>query len=112
MVKALEIMRSDWATLLNAVGLDMMEQPGVLGDWAFRDVVSHLTGWRKRTVARFEAAASGTEPAPLPWPTELGDDTDKINNWIYESDRKRPVADVLAESDEVLTRLDAAIRAS
>lgn len=112
MVAALDEMRADWAAVLAGLEPEQMTEPGALGDWPFRDAVSHLTGWRKRTVARFEAAASGGEPAPAPWPAQWSDDdTHDINNWIHETDSKRPLAEVLTESDTVLRRLDTALRA-
>ena len=116
MIAALDQLRADWHAVLAQLDAEQMEQPGTLGDWAFRDIVSHLTGWRKRTVALFEAAANGTTPGPLEWPAALGteeeseDNVAGINNWFYEKDRARPLADVLAESEQVLNRLDAALR--
>ncbi|MDQ2807076.1 MAG: ClbS/DfsB family four-helix bundle protein [Chloroflexota bacterium] len=116
MIAALDQLRADWQAVLAQLDAEQMEQPGAMGDWAFRDIVSHLTGWRKRTVAMFEAAANGTEPEPPEWPAALGteeeseDNVPGINNWFYEKDRPRPLADVLAESEQVFRRLDAALR--
>ncbi|MGH2505096.1 MAG: hypothetical protein ACRDID_21510, partial [Ktedonobacterales bacterium] len=42
--------------LLDEVGEQRMIQPGVAGDWSMKDIVAHLTGWRRRSVARFQAA--------------------------------------------------------
>ena len=113
MVEALDSARADWAAVLDGLTPEQMEQHGALGDWPFRDVVSHLTGWRKRTVARFEAAQRGSELEPPPWPAEMDDDdgVDDVNAWIHESDSKRPLAEVLAESDSTFQRLDTALRA-
>jgi hypothetical protein len=47
---------------------------------------------------------------PLPWPSELREDDD-INAWIYESNRDRPLADVLSDSREVFQQLVDAIEA-
>src|SRR5436309_3297788 len=87
-----------------------MTERGVTPDWSVKDVVAHLTGWRKRTVARLQAAARGEpEPAPL-WPAHLQTD-DEINAWIYEQNKDRPLADVLAESRQTIANLIEAIRA-
>jgi hypothetical protein len=96
--------------LLAQVGDARMTEPGVTGHWSIKDVVAHLTGWRRRTAARLQAAArGGPEPAP-PWPPHLQTD-DEINAWIYEANRDRPLAEVLHDSRQVFDALVEAIRA-
>jgi hypothetical protein len=99
-----------WRDLVTEVGRERMNEPGPMGDWTFRDLVSHLAGWRNRTVARLEAAGRG-EPEPAdPWPAELTDD-DAINDWIHDRDRDRSLDDLLADYDSSFDRLAAAIAA-
>jgi hypothetical protein len=99
-----------WRSLVAAVGRDRMDEPGPMGDWTFKDLASHLAGWRNRNIARLEAAGRGTpEPRP-PWPAELEDDDD-INPWIRERDLARPLDDVLGDYDRSFDRLSAAIDA-
>ena len=106
-----------WERLLAEVGEERMLQPGATGDWTLKDVVSHLIGWRRRTVARLEAAQRGDGPPTPPWPAALegGEDeeavTDAINAWLYEQARDRPLADVLAEAREQFPRMRAAVAA-
>jgi hypothetical protein len=98
----------NWLALLDQVGLDYMDQPGVAGHWSIKDIIAHLTGWRRRTVARLQAAGPGNpEPAP-PWPAHLKTD-DEINAWIYETNHDRPVREILDESDQVFKQLLAAV---
>jgi hypothetical protein len=93
-----------WETLLEEIGEEHMSQPGVAADWSIKDIVAHLTGWRRRTVERFRAALRH-EPAPLPlWPPHLQTD-DEINAWIYAANRDRPLADVLRESRDTFQQL-------
>jgi hypothetical protein len=94
-----------WEAFLQVVGEEDMLLPGVTGDWTFKDVVAHLTGWRKRTVARFAGAGQGRGPLPAEWPAELGEDVQPINAWIYRTNRDRPLAEVLAESRQVWQQL-------
>lgn len=96
--------RAWWESILNATTPENMEQPGVAGAWSLKDVVAHLSGWQRRTLDRLAAGCQG-ESAPLPpWPLELeeiedeDESVDRINAWIYESNRGRSVAEVLAES--------------
>lgn len=103
--------------LLRDIGEEHMTQPGVAGEWSIKDVVAHLTFWRRRTVARFQAALRNEPLPPEPWPAEVGtaDDIDarddEINAWNYANDRDRPLADVLRESDAVFEQLVATVAA-
>ena len=100
--------RAAWSDLVSKVGPDRMQEPGPMGEWTFKDLAAHLTGWRRRSIGRLEAAGRGDgEPAP-PWPADLTDD-DAINDWIQEQAATRPVADILAEADDSYADLTAAI---
>ncbi len=101
---------ADWQALLDDIGFTNMMQPEVAGGWSIKDIVAHITGWRRRTVSRFQAALNHETDYTTPWPKELQDD-DEINAWIYESNRDRPLADVLSDSREVFQQLVDAINA-
>jgi hypothetical protein len=97
-----------WERLLAEIGEDRMEEPGVAGAWSVKDVVAHLTAWRRRTVGRLEAVAKG-EPEPAPaWPADLHED-DEINEWFHARDRAKSVSEVLSESRHVFQQLRSAI---
>jgi hypothetical protein len=112
LIERIDAIRERWRRLVIDVGGDRVEEPGVMGDWTFKDVAAHLTAWRRRTVQRLEAAARGEpEPSP-PWPVSLGEGgDDPINAWIHERTKDRPAAELLAESDAVYDDFVAAIRA-
>jgi len=104
--------RAWWADLVNEIGEDRMTEPGSMGDWTFKDLASHLLGWRERTIARLEAAAAGRDEPPNPWPAELGDEEDDpINAWTHERTRDRPLRDILDDVDRSYGRLASAIAA-
>jgi hypothetical protein len=91
-----------WRRLVSDVPRERMEQPGAMGDWTFKDVALHLTGWRRRTIRRLEAAAAGEPEPPNPWPDDLGDDEDDtINAWMHERTKDRPLDEALAEADAI-----------
>jgi hypothetical protein len=97
-----------WESLLARIGEARMDEPGVSGHWSIKDIVAHLTSWRRRTVMRLQAQGRG-EPEPPPyWPSNLKSDDD-INAWFYEKDHLRPVSEVLADSRQVFQQLRAAI---
>jgi hypothetical protein len=93
-----------WEALLDRVGPDRMDQPGVNGDWSMKDMVAHLTGWNRWLVARMQAAQAGQPEPPPPWPVHLQAD-DEINAWIYESNRRRSVREILDETHQVFQQL-------
>ncbi len=96
--------QAQWEALLQDIGENYMTQPDVAGGWSIKDIVAHLTGWRRRTLGRFQAALR-REPAPPPfWPPHLQTD-DEINAWIYAASRGLSVSEVLRESREVFQQL-------
>jgi hypothetical protein len=87
-----------------------MDEPGAMGEWTFRDAVSHLLAWRRRAIARLEAAAHG-EPRPgNPWPAGMDGD-EPINDWFRQQDAGRSADDLLAEYDGSFDRMAAAVAA-
>lgn len=102
LLEQIERERLVWEQLLRAVGEERMEQPGATGAWSFKDVVAHLNGWRVRTLARLDAARSGAEPPPPPWPPGLDEDSEtgltQINAWIERAGRERSLDEVLGEA--------------
>ena len=95
---------ASWLALLDDIGEANMTQPEVAGGWSIKDIVAHLTGWRRRTVRRLQVALNHEPDFTPPWPPALQDD-DEINAWIYEANRDRPLADVLSDSREVFQQL-------
>src|SRR5579859_383742 len=93
-----------WEALLAEIGPAHMTQPEVAGGWSIKDIVAHLTGWRRRSVRRFQAHLNHEPDFSPPWPPELRED-DEINAWIYEANRNRSLADVLSDSREVFQQL-------
>jgi len=97
-----------WEGLLDQIGVDRMEEPGVAGSWSIKDVIAHLTAWRRRTVGRLEAVANGQPEPAHEWPADLAEDDD-INAWFHARDRDKSVGEVLDESRRVFQQLVSAI---
>ena len=77
LIDRLQRERAFWEALLRVVSEADMLLPGVVGDWTFKDVVAHLTGWRKRTIARIANPGQGRDPRPAEWPVDLDDLDDR-----------------------------------
>ncbi len=109
LLQAIQQEQAQWEELLLEVGQSRMLEPGVAGDWSFKDVIAHLTGWRQRAIARLEAAQRGTSPAPPPWPASLKTDDD-INTWIHAESLDRPLPEVLQASRDSYQQLIEGVR--
>lgn len=102
-----------WEQLVAEVGEEHMLEPGATGDWTFKDVVAHLNGWRRKTLARLDAARSGQPPAPPPWPAHFNKEADveEINAWLYQAHRDRPLQEVLDEYQRSFSAMRDAVSA-
>ncbi len=99
-----------WRAFLDEIDPARMEAPGVAGLWSIKDIVAHLTGWQRRLTGRLLAAPRGEPEPPPPWPAHLHSEDD-INAWLYESNRQRPVQDIVGESHQVIQQFFSAIEA-
>jgi hypothetical protein len=97
-----------WELLLAAIGQKRMNQPGVNGEWAMRDIIAHLTGWQLKLTNQFIAAINGELESPPPWSKELKSEDD-INAWIYETNRKKELRQLLEDARQVHEKMRSAI---
>jgi hypothetical protein len=94
--------RASWQAILVQVSEGRMNVPGAMGDWTFKDTVAHLTTWWRREVARLSAAQRGERPPDHPPQNEVS----VINQWIYLTNRDRPLDDVLRDAQAVWQQLE------
>jgi hypothetical protein len=112
LVGRIEAIRARWHQLVADVGEDRMELPGAMGEWTFKDLASHMTAWRRKTVGRLQATARGEPPPPTPWAAELGEEeTDPVNAWIHDRTKDDPLPAVLSEAASTYDAMIAAVRA-
>jgi hypothetical protein len=106
LVEILRAERTQWNALLDQVGLDRMDIPGVEGEWSVKQLVAHLT-WYERAVveAAQQVLNSGTFTRPRPEGMSL----DEMNAQIADESLARPASDVLAEARQVFDQLLALI---
>src|SRR5260370_35391221 len=84
--------QAHWEALLGEIGEAHMTQPGVAGDWSIKDIMAHLTSWRRRTGTRFQAALRHDSQFSPPWPPNLETD-DAINPRLAAPKKRRPLSD-------------------
>ncbi|MFN8400328.1 MAG: ClbS/DfsB family four-helix bundle protein [Anaerolineales bacterium] len=97
-----------WELLLAAIGQKRMTEVGVNGEWTMRDIIAHLTGWQSKLVNQFIAAMNGELEPPPPWSKELKSEDD-INAWIYETNHKKDLGQVLEDARQVHEKMRNAI---
>ena len=66
-----------------------------------KDDLAHLWTWQQRSIARLEAARNNHAPEYPAWPVDGDPDAeehspDKLNAWIFETNRDKPWAEVLS----------------
>ena len=103
-------LREELDRVVAEAGEERAVQPGSFEDLSLKDVVAHLTSWRLVTAARLEAGQTGDEPA-FPWPAHLNEEhhTDEINRWFDDTNRDKPLADIMADSHATFDRVERAI---
>lgn len=84
----------------------------VTGTWTYREIIGHVSGWRRWTVARLEAAADGSSPIP-PWPDGMAEDSlagvDEINAWFLQQSRSTSLDDTIDEAFALIDRMRDAV---
>ncbi len=113
---AIDRERESWENLLAEVGEERMLEPGAMGEWTFKDLVAHISGWRARSLQRLEAASLG-QPEPEPaWPAVYTSDDEvdawlqEVNAWLHEVNKDRLLGEVVGESRESFARLAAIVQ--
>lgn len=98
----------NWQALLAQIDPARMDEPGMAGDWSVKDMIAHLTGWRRRLVARLKSLQPGQTEVQATWPAHLTT-VDEINDWIYQTHKDLSVSEVMNESEQVFQALLAVI---
>ncbi|MEO8287322.1 MAG: ClbS/DfsB family four-helix bundle protein [Chloroflexota bacterium] len=103
-IQAISMLRDEfdrWKDLLAGMSEEQINDPQPSSDLSIKDIVAHLWAWQQISVARVEAALHNTEPQN-PWRHQQPDldpdaNVDRINAWIYETNRDKSWPDVYEE---------------
>jgi hypothetical protein len=84
---------------------DRLTEPGLDGERSVKDVLAHISAWEKIAMA----LVRNNQPLEEPPPGETGASADPINDKVFEDNKARSVADVLAESKRTHSELVALV---
>ena len=102
LLQLIQTHRAEWETLLARLDESRLTQPGVAGEWSLKDVIAHI--------ARFEREMVGVARAKALVGSELWDvPQDQRNAAVFKQNRRRLLAEVLAEARTSFTEMVAAI---
>lgn len=94
--------------LLASLSEEQMTIPGVNGPWSIKDNIAHLTVWQNYQASRQEGALTGVEP---PDPAPGLNTEDEENEYFYQQNKDRPLAEVLTDFHAAYQRILAATNA-
>jgi len=95
---ALRAGRAAWDALLAQIDEARMTEPGVEGDLSLKDIIAHVAWYEREMIGVIRTRAlAGSEW----WDRPL----DERNRLIYEANRDRALAEVLAEARQVSREL-------
>lgn len=108
LLETLETRRAAWDAALAEVPESAMTEPGVAGEWSVKDLVVHLTYYERWYADRLHERLRGeayqyTEADTLPF--------NERNEIVFQQNRDRPLAEVLADSRQAFERLLVGVQA-
>ncbi len=87
-----------WEELLANLSEAQITAPPPAPGASIQDVIAHLRGWQRRSIARLEAAQLNRDPEfprlPSELTAELEENVDRMNAWFYETSRAQPWSSV------------------
>ena len=94
LVDMIQSARAQWDVLLSGIPETWMTEPGVVGEWAIKDVIAHIAwGERESTGVAHTRTVVGSELWRLA--------ADERNAAVFEQNRYRELNEVLAETRRV-----------
>lgn len=85
--------------LLAPLSAEQMCCPGVLGEWAVKDVLAHLSAWEQMVLSWYQAGLRGEKPI-VPSEDYKWNQLPALNQHIYETYRDWPIEDILTRFRE------------
>jgi hypothetical protein len=102
LIKRLE---KEWEALLESyTGLSDYEltNPGVMGDWTFKDTIAHVTWWEEEALKHLPTILAGGKPSRY---SVLYGGIDAFNALMTEQKKTLSLSEVLQQRDDTHRRL-------
>lgn len=87
LLEALETNHEQFLSLVEGVAVEELEQPGVMGEWSVKDIMSHLLIWEAETIKLLFMAHINRKPDTAHFKTISDDEQNAI--W-YNKFKDRP----------------------
>jgi hypothetical protein len=89
LLEELEDERQELLEMIGDLPEETLLQPGVIGDWAIKDILAHLTYWEGQTVTLlFQVQQGIMKPTTAHF---SGETVDELNKRWHESGKDRPL---------------------
>ena len=93
LLAAMQASRAELQAALAGLTEEQMQDPGVMGDWTVKDLLSHLTAWEAEAVTLLAKARTGKQHPASRRQKEI----DELNARWYKENKSRPLERVLAD---------------
>ncbi len=98
LIAALENGRKQFHTVIQGLPDEAMVEPGVVGEWSVKDVLSHLSRWEAELVTLLFQAEQGRTPTTAHFGSATADELNA--EWSADS-KDRPLARVRSDFEGV-----------
>ncbi|NLG99493.1 MAG: ClbS/DfsB family four-helix bundle protein [Chloroflexi bacterium] len=90
LIEALEDTHKEMIELLESLPDEVLLEPGVVGDWSIKDILSHLSYWEGQLVTLlFQTLHGTTQPGTVHFKKDVS--VDELNRRWYEAGLDRPL---------------------
>jgi hypothetical protein len=104
-----QVAYSQFEALLTSLSQQQMTTPGVNAAWSVKDNIAHLTVWQDYMSSRLQGLLEGKLSMPEFMPQFTNED--EVNEYFYQQDKDRALAEVLAAFRASYQRVLAAVQA-
>ena len=106
LLKLIQTEHTNLEQVLASLDETQMTEPGVLGEWSVKDILSHIPYWEQRMLNRFRTGQVPPVPEGMTWEQMI----DVLNEQNYLENREKSLSEVRNEfqrsHEEVMYFLD------
>ncbi len=95
---ALKSEREKFMDTIDGLSAEAMREPGVVGKWSVKDIVSHISQWEAEMVRLLFEASQGQKPTTIHFSEK---ETDIVNSEWQQEAASRPLERVMADFQAV-----------